>query len=77
MGTDVRSSNIIPYCHISFPYITKFVINANHQRSQPTPIALRHVSTCGKHPKTQNPHPKRACIHTQTMAFIRTIQITF
>ena len=25
------------YCHISLPYITQFVINANHQRSQPTP----------------------------------------
>jgi hypothetical protein len=34
---DVYSSNLTPYCHISLPYITKFVINANHQRSQPTP----------------------------------------
>jgi hypothetical protein len=33
---DVRSSNLTHYCHISFPYITKFVINANHPRSQPT-----------------------------------------
>jgi hypothetical protein len=24
---DVRSSNLSPYCHISLPYITKFVIN--------------------------------------------------
>ena len=34
---DVRSSNLAPYCYISLPYITKFVIHANHQRSQPTP----------------------------------------
>src|ERR1700738_4365329 len=34
---DVHSSNLTPYCHISLPYITKFVISANHQRSQPTP----------------------------------------
>ena len=34
---DVRSSNLTPYCHISLPYITYFVSNANHQRSQPTP----------------------------------------
>ena len=34
---DVHSSNLTPYCHISLPYITKFVINANHSRSQPTP----------------------------------------
>jgi hypothetical protein len=33
---DVRASNLTP-CHISLPYITKFVIIANHQRSQPTP----------------------------------------
>ena len=25
------------YCYLSLPHITKFVINANHQRSQPTP----------------------------------------
>ena len=40
---DVRSSNLTPYCHISLPYITKFVINANHQRSQPTPS---HCAMC-------------------------------
>ena len=34
---DVRSSNLTPYCHIFLPYITKFVINAKYQRSQPTP----------------------------------------
>ena len=27
----------LPYCHISLPYITKFVIVANHPRSQLTP----------------------------------------
>ena len=42
-GTDVRSSNLTPYCHISLPYITNFVINANHQRSQPTPS---HCAMC-------------------------------
>ena len=36
-GTDVRCSNLTPYCHISLPSITNFVINANLQRSQPTP----------------------------------------
>jgi hypothetical protein len=41
--TDVHSSNLTPYCHISLPYITKFVINANHQRSQPTPS---HCAMC-------------------------------
>ena len=40
---DVHSSNLIPYCHISLPYISKFVINANHQRSQPTPL---HCAMC-------------------------------
>ena len=35
---DVDSSNPTPYCHISLPYITKFVIYANHLRSQPTPL---------------------------------------
>jgi hypothetical protein len=40
---DVCSSNITPYCHIYFPYITKLVINANHQRSQPTPS---HCAMC-------------------------------
>ena len=34
---DVSSSNLTSYCHISLPYITKSVINANHQRSQLTP----------------------------------------
>ena len=29
--------NLAPYRHISLPYITKCVINANHPRSQPTP----------------------------------------
>ena len=43
---DVCSSNLILYCHISLPYITKFTINANHQRSQLTPshcAMCRHV----------------------------------
>ena len=40
---DVRSSNVSPYCNISLPYITKVVINANHQRSQPTPL---HCAMC-------------------------------
>ena len=43
---DVRSSNLTPYCHISLFYITKFVINANHQGSQPTPshcVMCQHV----------------------------------
>jgi hypothetical protein len=40
---DVHSSNLTPYCHISLPYITKLVINANHQRSQPTPS---HCAMC-------------------------------
>ena len=34
---DVRSLNLCPYCHISLPYITKFVVIQNHQRSQPVP----------------------------------------
>ena len=34
---DVRSSNLTPYRHITLPYITKCVINAKCQRSQPTP----------------------------------------
>ena len=29
--------NLNPNCHISLPYIMNFVINANYQRSQPTP----------------------------------------
>ena len=29
--------SFLNYCHISLPYIMSFVINANHQRSQPTP----------------------------------------
>ena len=39
----MRSSNLIPYCHISLPFITNFVINANHERSQPTPS---HCAMC-------------------------------
>jgi hypothetical protein len=39
----VRSSNLTPYCHISLPCITNFVINANHPRSQPT---LSHCAMC-------------------------------
>ena len=35
-----------PYCHIFLPCITKFVINANHQRKLTHTLALRHVSTC-------------------------------
>ena len=42
-GTDLRSSNLTPYYHISLPCITNFVINANHQRSQPTPS---HCAMC-------------------------------
>ena len=37
------SSNLTPYCHISLPYITKSIINANHPRSQPTPS---HCAMC-------------------------------
>jgi hypothetical protein len=40
---DVRSSNLTPCCHISLPYITKFVIKP---RSQPTPshcVMCQHV----------------------------------
>ena len=40
---DVRGSNLTPRCHVSFPYITKFVIIANHQWSQPTPS---HCAMC-------------------------------
>ena len=43
---DVCGSNLSSYCHISFPYITKFVINANNQRSQSTPshcVVCQHV----------------------------------
>jgi hypothetical protein len=40
---DVCSSNLTPYFHITLPYIMKFVINANHQRSQPT---LSHCAMC-------------------------------
>ena len=40
---DVHSSNLTPYCHISLPYITKMVINVNHQRSQCTPS---HCAMC-------------------------------
>ena len=44
--TDVRSANLTPQCHVPFPNITNFVIDANRQRSQPTPLTLRHVSIC-------------------------------
>ena len=47
---DICSSNFTPYYHISLLYITKLVINANYQRSQPTPLALRHVPICGVSP---------------------------
>ena len=40
---DVCSSNLTPYCHISLSCITDCVINANHQRSQPTPS---HCAMC-------------------------------
>ena len=40
---DVCSSNLTPYCHISLPYTTKFVVDANHQRRQPTPS---HCAMC-------------------------------
>jgi hypothetical protein len=39
----VCSSNLTLYRHISLPYIMKFVINANHLRSQPTPL---HCAMC-------------------------------
>ena len=38
-----HSSNLTPYCHISLPYNTRFVIDANHHRSQPTPS---HCAMC-------------------------------
>jgi hypothetical protein len=47
---DVRGSNLTPCCHISLPYITKFVSNANHPRGQPHTFALCCVSTCGVAP---------------------------
>jgi hypothetical protein len=40
---DAHSSSLTPYCYISLPYITKFVINANHRTSQPTPS---HYAMC-------------------------------
>jgi hypothetical protein len=40
---DVRSSKLTPHCYVSLPYITKFVITANHQRSQLTPL---HCAMC-------------------------------
>ena len=43
MGMDVHSPTLTPYCHVSLPYITNFVMNENHQRSQPTPS---HRTTC-------------------------------
>ena len=33
---DVHNSNLTSCCHISLPCIMNIVINANHQRSQPT-----------------------------------------
>ena len=46
-GMDLRNSNLIPYCHISLPYITEFVINANHQEINAHPrIAPCGVSPC-------------------------------
>ena len=35
---DDPNSNITPYSHISLPYIMGYAINANHQRSQCTPL---------------------------------------
>ena len=46
-GTDVHSSNLTPYCHISLPCSTNFVSNANHQGSQPHTLTVLHVSICG------------------------------
>jgi hypothetical protein len=40
---EAHSSNLTPYCHISLPYITKFVINANYQSSQSTRL---HCTMC-------------------------------
>jgi hypothetical protein len=43
---DVRRSNFTPHCHVFFPYIMKFVINANRQRTQPKPshcVMCQHV----------------------------------
>ena len=37
LGTDVCSSNFTPNCHISLPYITKFVINATTKEVNPHP----------------------------------------
>ena len=34
---DLRSSNLTLYCHISLPYVTSFVTNANHQTSKYAP----------------------------------------
>jgi hypothetical protein len=39
---DVRSSKLTPYCHISLPYITKSVINANPEEVNPHP----HITSC-------------------------------
>jgi hypothetical protein len=38
-----RSSTLTPYYHIPLPYITNFVINANHPISQSTPS---HLAMC-------------------------------
>ena len=46
LETDVRSSNITPYCHISLPCNTNFVINASHQRSQPSHCAMCQYVEC-------------------------------
>ena len=41
-------SNLTPYCHVSLPYITKFVKIANHRRSQPTTLncAMNQYMEC-------------------------------
>ena len=46
-GTDVCSSNLTPYCHISLPYIMNFVINAKQSKKSAYSLALHHVSICG------------------------------
>ena len=40
------SSNLSPYCHISLPYITNFVISANHQRPTPSHCAMCRYVEC-------------------------------
>jgi hypothetical protein len=39
----ILSSNLTPYCHISLACITGFVINANPEKSQLTPL---HCAMC-------------------------------